>query len=55
VQNEDDALGRRQTLEHDGEGQPDAVFERDPIGRIGHRVPGFEIVRWSKGFPAGGR
>ena len=35
VQHEDDPLGRAELLQHDEQGEPDAVVEGDPVGRIG--------------------
>ena len=37
VQDEDDPLGRAEPLQHDEQGEPDAVVEGDPVGRIGER------------------
>ena len=38
VEHEDGPLGRGQALQHHGEGEPDAVVEGDPVGRVGAPV-----------------
>ena len=58
VQDEDDPLGRAEPLQHDQQGEPDAVIEGDPVGGVAEPVPGsgrdeLDLAGVVGAFPAG--
>lgn len=44
VEDEDDAFGRAEPVQHDQQGQPDVVIQRDPVGGVRERIADRECL-----------